>query len=65
MAWTQTDLDALDAALATGATEVKHADKTVKYRSLDEMRALRNMIASSLQSPRQRRSTLADFERDL
>ncbi len=38
MAWTQTDIDKLKAAIAQGATKVKFADREVTYRSLDEMR---------------------------
>lgn len=38
MAWTQTDVDKLKAAIGQGATKVKFADREVTYRSLDEMR---------------------------
>jgi hypothetical protein len=65
MAWTTTDLAAIDAAIATGATEVRHGEKTIKYRDLAEMKQTRDMIQQSLQAPKQRRCTLATFERDL
>lgn len=39
MAWTQTDVDALKAAIATGAKDVQYSDGSrVTYRSLDEMK---------------------------
>lgn len=45
MAWTQSELDALNSAIANGVTEVRFNDRTVRYRSLDEMmRARRAMI---------------------
>jgi hypothetical protein len=40
MAWTQSDVDALKAALALGATRVRFADRDVTYRSLAEMKAI-------------------------
>ena len=41
-AFTQAQLDALIAAIASGATKVEYADKTIEYRSLAEMRSLKN-----------------------
>lgn len=35
-------------AIAQGALIVKYADKTVQYRSLDEMIRIRNMMAEDL-----------------
>lgn len=48
MAWTQTQLDALEEAIAQGALIVRYADKSVQYRSLDEMLQLRDMIRQEL-----------------
>lgn len=48
MAWTQTQLDALEEAIAQGALIVRYADKQVQYRSLDEMLQLRDMIRQEL-----------------
>lgn len=39
MAYTQEQLDALEAALARGEKRVTFADKTVEYRSVDELLA--------------------------
>ena len=38
MAWTQTDIDTLKSAIASGALTVRYADVSTTYRSLDEMR---------------------------
>jgi len=38
MAYTQADLEALQAALAKGEKRVSFADKTVEYRSVEELR---------------------------
>lgn len=49
MAWTQTQLDALNEALALGVTEVRYADgKTVKYRSIDEMLNIKAQMEGEL-----------------
>lgn len=48
MAFTQQQLDTLDAAIAQGALVVKYGDKEVTYRSLTDMIRLRNMMAESL-----------------
>jgi hypothetical protein len=37
MAWTSADRDALKAAMAQGERRVQFADRSVEYRSIDEM----------------------------
>ena len=39
MAYTQADLEALQAALAKGKKRVSFGDKTVEYRSIEELQA--------------------------
>ncbi|MFN3298474.1 phage head-tail joining protein [Caldimonas sp.] len=39
MAYTQAHLDALEAALAKGERRVTFGDKTVEYRSIEELQA--------------------------
>ncbi len=39
MAYTQVQLDALEAALAKGEKRVSFGDKTVEYRSVDELKS--------------------------
>jgi hypothetical protein len=50
MAYTETQLQALEAALAEGERRVTFADKTVEYRSVDElMAAIREVRRGLLQ----------------
>lgn len=44
MAWTQTDLDALDQAIAAGTLEVSSPSGTVRYHSLADMLHLRRVM---------------------
>jgi len=48
MALTQTDLDALDAAIATSELEVELEGRRVRYRSISELLAARAHVASVL-----------------
>lgn len=48
MAWTQTDLDALKAAAAKGERIVSFADRSVTYRSGEEILQLIKQIESEL-----------------
>lgn len=53
MAYTLTQLDLLNAAIAQGALSVEYADKKVTYRSLAEMYAIKNemMLELGLKKP--------------
>jgi hypothetical protein len=65
MAWTQADVDALKAAIATGARSVRYGDKTVEYRSLDEMRqVLRDMQDEVSPATAGARCSYATFSKD-
>lgn len=48
MAFSQTDLDALDQAIKEGVSRVKYSDKEVQYRSLGEMIQLRDLMRREL-----------------
>ena len=50
MAWTQDDLDKLDAAIAGGSAlqSIQFADQTFTFRTLDEMLKLRAVMTASL-----------------
>lgn len=52
MSWTQDDLDRIDEALATGATTVRHGDKTVTYRTVDELLKVRERVERYLNKNR-------------
>lgn len=46
--WTSEELAALEAAMAQGVRRVEYNDRTVEYRSLNEMKELRELIRRSL-----------------
>lgn len=48
MAWTQTDLDAIEEAIASGERTVAFTDKTVTYRSIQELLRARDLIKSEI-----------------
>lgn len=68
MAYTLEQLEKLEAAIASGVETVRYGDKTVTYHSLDQMRALRDEMRSSLgvsggNGTAQSRTTYATFDR--
>jgi len=48
MAWTQTDLDKISAAIASGAKRVRFQTHEVEYQSVAEMLKARDLIAAEL-----------------
>jgi hypothetical protein len=48
MAWTEADLNALDACIAKGEKSVTFADRTVTYRDVSEMLQARAVISAAL-----------------
>jgi hypothetical protein len=48
MAFTQADLDAVEAAITSGATSVQFSDRLVVYRSVSELLKARATIAAAL-----------------
>ena len=48
MAHTQTDLDAIKAAIASGEQSVEIAGRKVVYRSIDDLRKARDDISAEL-----------------
>ena len=48
MSFTQKHLDAVEAAIARGEKIVRYADRTVEYRSVDELIQARDQIRTSL-----------------
>jgi hypothetical protein len=47
VAWTQQQLDAIEAAIASGELTVRFGDRTVTYRSMDELLQARACSASA------------------
>lgn len=50
MSFTQKHLEAVEAAIARGEKVVRYADRTVEYRTVDELLKAREEIRSSLAS---------------
>lgn len=48
MAYTQTDLDAVNAAMASGELKIEVAGRMVMYRSIDELIKARNIISAEI-----------------
>lgn len=48
MAFSQVQLDAIEAGIASGTTSVSYEGKSVTYRSLDEMLRIRLVIRRAL-----------------
>lgn len=62
MAFTQADVDALDAAIKSGELSVRFRDREVTYRSLDDLiKARRYVGAKVAATPPGPRHQLADF----
>ena len=51
MAYTEIQLQALESALAKGERRVTFADKTVEYRSVDELMAAIREVRATLNKP--------------
>lgn len=50
MAFTQTQLDAIDAAIASGELTVSFGDRSVTYRSMSDLRRARELIKAEMQT---------------
>lgn len=61
MALTQTDLDALDVAIASSELEVRLEGRSVKYRSMDELLKARQHVAGLISTRSQRTTYGYDF----
>lgn len=68
MAFTTTDLTAIESAIATGELKVEIDGKLVWYRSIDELKVARDIIRADLQSsgsmPAATRTSYAVISRD-
>ncbi len=62
--YTQAQLDALRAAIATGALRVDYGDRSVTYRSLDEMQTLERIMSADVAGPGEARWAVAGFSKD-
>lgn len=69
MAWTQTDIDRLKAAMATGARRVEYGSgetrRVVEYRSLSEMESILKEMQDDIAGPlAPQRIAITQFTRD-
>jgi len=51
MAWTQSDLDALDKAISSGKQTVEYDGRRVVYRSMQDLFVARRLVRKSLGYP--------------
>lgn len=58
MAFSQVQLDAIEAGIAAGVTTVSYEGKTASYRSLDEMLRIRDIIMRALSLAPQKSATV-------
>lgn len=65
MAYSQTQIDVLHAAIASGVLSVRHENTTTEYRSLDEMREILAEMEKSLGITQRVRRTVASFSRGI
>lgn len=61
MAFSQADIDALKAAIASGVRTVSYADRTVTYQSFDDMQKALSLMESETSGSTSGRSTFAKF----
>ena len=65
MAFTQTQLDALEAAIASGTLEVRVGEKLVRYQTIPDMIRARDLLRDQLDtSEPPSRTSYASFSRD-
>ena len=68
MAWTTSDLTAIETAIASGELSVQFADRRVQYRSMEELLQARAIIKEAIAqaggSTASVRSTYASFTKD-
>jgi hypothetical protein len=56
MAFTSTDLERVQSAIAKGELTVEYADRKVTYRSIDELLKAEARIAQAIATPRAKQS---------
>ena len=65
MAYTQSDLDKLEAAMAEGALRVKYKDKEIEYRSLAQMERLRDTMKREISGSKKTTRVSACYDKGL
>lgn len=62
-AFSQAQLDALEAAIASGVLTVRHGNELVQYRTLDEMLRARDVMRAALSAVKRPMTHVAGFSR--
>ncbi|MFP4209578.1 MAG: phage head-tail joining protein [Wenzhouxiangella sp.] len=62
---TQTDYEALVRAINSGHRQVRFGDRTVEYRSLEEMMRVRDLMARELGLVRRKNRVFTSFSKGL
>jgi len=63
MAYTQADIDALEAAMISGVKKVKIADRETEFRELADMERLLNTAKASITGRRRTAYTSSGYDR--
>lgn len=62
--YTSTELAALRAAIASGALSVQYTDRSVTYRSLDDMLKVERIMAADIEGSQEDRFSVTAYSRD-
>lgn len=65
MAWTEDDLTRVKETIASGALTVRYADRTVTYRSLEELRSIEREIRAEIQGATPQRRRFVEYRSEL
>lgn len=65
MAWSQDDLDKLEAAIATGARRVRYKDGEIEYNSPEQMQSTRKLMRKELGLTTKRKRRAPSFSKGL
>lgn len=63
MAYSQSDLDAIEAAILSGTQTVSYESKSVTYRSIDELLRVRSIIMQQLGLTGKKKTVLVAHDR--
>jgi len=63
LGWTQTQLSAIEDAIATGSLLVRYGDKMVQYRNMDDMLRIRELMRRELGVTEASKQILPEFSK--
>lgn len=65
MAWSQSQIDAIKAAIASGVLTVRHGETLTTYRSVAEMMRVLAAMQAEVDAASRPRRTVAQFDKGL